>query len=418
MRCEPTPPKGDKAEDDATTVAGWRLKLQKLRVGVVGAGRMGRIRSLSAKAHPQSELVEVVDAVAERARLLATEVGCQPGNNWQKLIEREDVDAIVVATPHKYLAPITTAALNAGKCVFCEKPGARNVAEADLVLRAAYANQPTRKSTQPGPLTQKENTRLFVGFTLRHYPAVTRARDLIVAGIIGEPLYVRGRYGHGGRPGYNLEWRGDREMAGGGELLDQGVHLIDLSRCFLGEFEQVFGSVSTYFWGSEPSPNGGKLEDNAFLCLRTNAGKLAWLHASWTQWKNLFSFEIYGEGGSLQISGLGGHYGPQQLQIVRRRSAGGPPDVQETEFASGPEKDALAEVWTKEWATFISGAIGEGEKQNESQTTLSACGLDAWEALNIVEATYEASRKGTTVMLRRPANGVHEASLTAESRSF
>jgi len=202
-------------------------------------------------------------------------------------------------------------------------------------------------------------------------------------------------------------------MAGGGELLDQGVHLIDLSRCFLGEFEQVFGSVSTYFWGSKQNSKDRKLEDNAFLSLRTNSGRLAWLHASWTQWKNLFSFEIYGEDGSLHINGLSGHYGSQQLQIVRRRSRGGPPEVQETDFASGKSQNALGDVWVKEWATFISSVIGGREKRNGNETLLSACGVDAWEALKIVEATYEASRKGTSVMLRRSAAGVYDASLSA-----
>ena len=380
---------------------------------MVGAGRMGRIRSLCAKAHPQSELVEVVDTIAQYARTLAAEAGCRAGSDWQKLIEREDVDAIVVATPHKYLAPITTAALNAGKYVFCEKPGARNAAEAAIVLQAAYGSATARELGPAAPIASESNTRLFVGFTLRHYPAVVRARELVAAGVIGEPMYVRGRYGHGGRPNYNLEWRGDPEMAGGGELLDQGVHLIDLSRCFLGEFEQVFGSVSTYFWGSKQNPKDRKLEDNAFLSLRTNAGRLAWLHASWTQWKNLFSFEIYGEDGALHINGLNGQYGPHQLQIVRRRSGGGPPEMQEIDFASGKSQNALDDVWAREWATFISSVIGGREKRNGNQTLLSACGVDAWEALKIVEATYEASRNGTSVMLRRSAAAVYDASLSA-----
>jgi predicted dehydrogenase len=374
---------------------------------------MGRIRSLCATAHPQSELVEVVDTIAQHARTLAAEAGCRAGSDWQKLIEREDVDAIVVATPHKYLAPITTAALNAGKYVFCEKPGARNAAEAAIVLKAAYGSATARELGPAAPIASESNTRLFVGFTLRHYPAVVRARELVAAGVIGEPMYVRGRYGHGGRPDYNLEWRGDPEMAGGGELLDQGVHLIDLSRCFLGEFEQVFGSVSTYFWGSKQNPKDRKLEDNAFLSLRTNAGRLAWLHASWTQWKNLFSFEIYGEDGALHINGLNGHYGPHQLQIVRRRSGGGAPEVQEIDFASGKSQNALDDVWAREWATFISSVIGGREKRNGNETLLSACGVDAWEALKIVEATYEASRHGTSVMLRRSAAAVYDASLSA-----
>ena len=380
---------------------------------MVGAGRMGRIRSLSANSHPQSELVEVVDTIAEHARSLAAEAGCQAGKDWQKLIEREDVDAIVVATPHKFLAPITTAALNAGKYVFCEKPGARNATEAEIVLRTAYGKTPTKELEPAVPMAPQSNTRLFVGFTLRHYPAVVRARELVAAGVIGEPMYVLGRYGHGGRPDYNLEWRGDREMAGGGELLDQGVHLIDLSRCFLGEFEQVFGSVSTYFWGSKQNPKDRRLEDNAFLCLQTNVGRLAWLHASWTQWKNLFSFEIYGEDGALNINGLNGYYGPQRLQIIRRPPGGGPPEVQEIDFASGQRQNALDEVWVKEWATFISSVIGGEQEQNGNQTMLSACGVDAWEALKIVEATYEASRSGTSIMLQRSAAGVYDASLSA-----
>jgi predicted dehydrogenase len=387
--------------------------LQKLRVGVVGAGRMGRIRSLSAKAHPQTELVEVVDTIAEHARSLAAEAGCRAGDDWQKLIEREDIDAIVVATPHKYLAPITTTALNAGKYVFCEKPGARNATEAEIVLKAAYGNTLSKELEPAVPIVPQNNTRLFLGFTLRHYPAVARARALTSAGVIGKPMYVRGRYGHGGRRDYNLEWRGDPEMAGGGELLDQGIHLIDLSRCFLGEFEQVFGSVNTYFWGLNQDPKDRTLEDNAFLSLRTYDGRLAWLHASWTQWKNLFSFEIYGEDGSLHIDGLGGHYGPQQLQIVRRRSEGGTPEVQEIDLGSDKRQNGLDEVWTKEWAAFVSSAIDGGEKQNGDQAVLSARGVDAWEALKIVEATYEASRKGANVMLRRSGVAVCGASLSA-----
>ncbi len=391
-------------------LTGRGLKLQKLRVGIVGAGRMGRIRSLSAKAHPQSELVEVVDTIAEHARSLAAQAGCRAGTDWQKLLEREDVDAIVVATPHKYLAPITTAALNAGKHVFCEKPGARNATEAEIVLRAAYGNWPPREPKSGVPLLPHNNARLIVGFTLRHYPAIVRARELIAAGVIGEPMYVRARYGHGGRLDYNLEWRGDPEMAGGGELLDQGVHLIDLSRWFLGEFEQVFGSVSTYFWGSRQNSLNSHLEDNAFLSLRTEAGRIAWLHASWTQWKNLFSFEIYGEDGSLQINGLGGHYGPQQLQIARRRSQGGPPEVQETDFTSGKKHGEQDDVWAQEWATFISCVLDHKKAGNGNQAVPSACGLDAWEALKIVEAAYEASRRGAAVMLRRSAAGVRHAS--------
>ena len=372
-------------------------ELQKLRIGIVGAGRMGRIRSLSARAHPKSEVVGVVDSIVEHARALAADIGCPVETDWQKLVAREDVDAIVVATPHKYLAPIAAAALRAGKYVFCEKPGARNAAEAEVVLRAAYGGSHPRDSESR--LSYQNNTQLTVGFTLRHYPAIVHARQLVAKGAIGELMYVRARYGHGGRPDYNLEWRGDLEMAGGGELLDQGVHLIDLSRWFLGEFEQVFGSIGTYFWGLSHDRSTRNLEDNAFLSLRTETGRIAWLHASWTQWKNLFSFEIYGREGSIEVNGLAGHYGSQKLQITRRREQGGPPELQELDFGSGEKGSAQDDVWTREWAAFISSVVEHKEARNSKQSSLSASGLDAWEALKIVEAAYEASRSGKGVML-------------------
>jgi predicted dehydrogenase len=372
-----------------------------LRVGIVGAGRMGRIRCLSARAHPQSEVVGVFDTVAEHARALASEAGCSADTDWQKLVERKDIDAIVVATPHKYLAPITMAASRAGKYVFCEKPGARNATEAELVLRTVSGGSHPAESES----LYQSNPLLTVGFTLRHYPAIRHARDLVAKGVIGRLLYIRACYGHGGRPDYNLEWRGDLELAGGGELLDQGVHLIDLSRWFLGEFEQVFGSTGTYFWGSGRDRPTDNLEDNAFLSLRTETGTIAWLHASWTQWKNLFSFEIYGSEGSLEVNGLAGHYGPQTLRIARRRAQGGAPELQELEF--GPDKDGHIqdEVWAHEWAAFISNVVDYQEGRKGRYASYSACGIDAWESLRIVDAAYEASRSGKNVTLSKSAAG-------------
>ena len=140
------------------------------------------------------------------------------------------------------------------------------------------------------------------------------------AGALGPLLYLRGRYGHGGRLGYDREWRADPAVAGGGELLDQGVHLIDLSRWFLGDFVEVAGRVGTYFWNMP-------VEDNGFSVLRTAAGQVAWLHASCTEWKNLFCFEIFGRDGKLQIDGLGGSYGVERLTFYRMLPQMGPPET-------------------------------------------------------------------------------------------
>jgi predicted dehydrogenase len=190
------------------------------------------------------------------------------------------------------LAAISTAALQAGKHVFCEKPGARTAAEVETVLRVLHGAWPPVEAVNV-PSIGKHAARQFVmGFTLRHHPAIARARELMAGGEIGRPMYVLGRYGHGGRPGYGQEWRAQRDLAGGGELLDPGVHLIDLSRWFLGEFVQVTGLVDTYFWRRDPPAEGDPLEDNAFLLLRSADGYVGSLQASWTQWKNHFGFEV------------------------------------------------------------------------------------------------------------------------------
>ena len=131
--------------------------------------------------------------------------------------------------------------------------------------------------------------------------------------------------GHGGRLGMEKEWRGDPQIAGGGEMLDQGVHLIDLSRWFLGEFSQVSGRVATFFWD-------WPVEDNGFALLTTPTGQIAWLHASCTEWKNTFSFELYGHKGKLQIEGLGGSYGVERLAWYRMLPEMGPPETTVWEY--------------------------------------------------------------------------------------
>ncbi len=210
------------------------------------------------------------------------------------------MDLVIVATTNDALAKVTLAAVQRGKHVLVEKPAARSAAELEPVLAAAAS---------AGAVVQ-------VGFNHRYHPAFRKARALIDEGALGPLLYIRGRYGHGGRIGYDREWRADPAIAGGGELLDQGVHLIDLARWFLGDFVEVSGHVATYFWDMP-------VEDNGFLSVRTAGGQSAWLHASCTEWKNLFSFEIFGRDGKLQIDGLGGSYGVERLAHLPHAAADG-----------------------------------------------------------------------------------------------
>jgi predicted dehydrogenase len=167
-----------------------------------------------------------------------------------------------------------------------------------------------------------------------------QAREIADTGALGDMMFVRGRYGHGGRVGYDKEWRADPLRSGGGELLDQGVHLIDLARWFLGDFTVADGFADTFFWNMP-------VDDNAFLTLRTEGGQTAFLHVSCSEWKNLFSLEIYGKRGKLHINGLGGSYGPESLVFYRMGPEMGPPEATTWEFPA-PDRS-----WELEFADFL-----------------------------------------------------------------
>src|SRR5215212_7389452 len=173
-----------------------------------------------------------------------------------------------------------------------------------------------------------------VGFNHRYHPALLKARALVDDGALGPLMFLRARYGHGGRKGYDREWRADPAQSGGGELIDQGVHLIDLAGWFLGELPTVAGHAATYFWDM-------KVDDNAFLSLRTAAGQTAWLHVSCTEWKNLFSLEIYGRDAKIAIDGLGGSYGTERITLYKMLPEMGPPETTTHEYPRGDESWAL-----------------------------------------------------------------------------
>lgn len=373
--------------------------MKKIRIGIIGAGRMGRIRARSAMLHPFCEVVAVADTNLRQAEALAAEVGCAVSTDWTHLVRRGDVDAVVVATPHKFLASISAAAVGERKHVLCEKPGARNAAEAEAVLRALHGAWPLAQGmTIPASRTESA-LKLVMGFTLRHHRGIARARQLLRDGEIGKPMYLIARYGHGGRPGYEQEWRHEPDLAGGGELLDQGIHLIDLSRWFLGEFIEVAGFVGNYFWGLRDGMAGVGVEDNAFIELRSAQGRVASLQASWTQWKNLFSLEVYGEDGFLEVQGLGGSYGEEKLVVGHRRSEGGAPDLQVIDLHPGRAPGSQDDVWALEWQAFVNEVMDRHNSEPCPRGARPASAVDAWQALRVVDAAYAASRSASAISL-------------------
>jgi predicted dehydrogenase len=206
-----------------------------------------------------------------------------------------------------------------------------------------------------------------VGFNHRFHPALLDARRLVEGGGYGRLLHVRARYGHGGRVGYEREWRAAREISGGGELIDQGIHLVDLTRSLFGDADLAFAELRTDFWPME-------VEDNAFLALRPRMGGFAWLHASWSEWKNLFSFEIALERAKLEVTGLGGSYGVERLTVHEMRPEMGPPTT------SAQEWDEPDRSWARELddvVTVLAGGRGIGASID-----------DGIEALRIVGEAY------------------------------
>lgn len=333
------------------------------RVGVIGAGLIGSRRAHVAHEHPNCRVVRVADTDLARARTLAGELDAKATGDWREVVGDPEVNLVVVATPTDSHALLACAALKARQHVLCEKPLARTSAEARRMVQAA----------------SRYRVKLKTGFNHRYHPGIFRAQALASAGEIGKLMLVRCVYGHGGREGYEKEWRMQPKISGGGELMDQGIHALDLFRWFLGEFREAYGMVGTLFWPIRP------VEDNAFAVLRTRGGAIAQIHASWTQWKNRFSFEVFGEKGYLLVEGLGKSYGAERLTIGRRTRLGAVPEETVEEFP-GPDIS-----WAREWEEFI-------EALEENKDPL-ATGRDGYEALRLVEAIYRSNRAGRVVKL-------------------
>jgi len=322
-----------------------------MRLAIVGCGLIGRKRATAAAAH---QIAVVCDRDEGRTHQLAELTKARAVTDWRDAI-KSDIDAVIVATTHDQLAGIAIGAIEAGHHVLVEKPAGRTLAEAHALAAAAAKYRRIVKT----------------GFNHRFHPAFQKTREMIDSGALGPLMFIRARYGHGGRVGYEKEWRARPAISGGGELIDQGSHLIDLSRWFLGDLTVDYAAVPTLFWDMPA-------DDNCFMALRSESGQLAWLHASWTEWKNTFSFEIFGRDGKIVIDGLGGSYGEERLTHYRMLPQMGPPE--QTTF-NYPGED---QSWQAEFEDFAA-AVNDGRRP---------CGdiADAVANMAIVEEIYRKYR--------------------------
>ena len=326
-----------------------------IRFAVVGCGLIGQRR---AAALPPGSLLYACDIDLSRAEHVGRQhQRCTPTGRLEQVLESKEVTAIIVSTVNSALAPITLEGVRSGKDVLVEKPGALRASELEEIEKAA----------------ERSGSRVRIGYNHRYHPAFLKARELIKQEQLGEPFMVRGRYGHGGRSGYDREWRADPRLSGGGELIDQGVHLIDLAGSFLGAWAHVEGHATTYYWDMP-------VDDNAFLSLRTADGRTAWLHVSCAEWKNLFSFEIYFRQAKLQIDGLGGGYGVERLTYYRMLPEMGPPETTIFEYPRGDQS----------WAYEVNEFLADIRQQRRPQPGTT----EGRRALQVVETIYAKSGFG------------------------
>ena len=327
------------------------------RVGIIGLGRIGRRRAKLINAHPRLELAAVADPHLRDAADVSP--SCTRHRSGADLL-REDLHVVFICTPVAVTTDLVVDALEAGKHVFAEKPPGRCVADIERMRHV--------EARFPGLMVK-------FGFNHREHDSVRLSRSLISSGELGRLMWMRGTYGKAGGPGYEGDWRSDPKIAGGGILLDQGIHMLDLFRVFAGEFAEVKSFVGQTFWRAG-------LEDNAFALLRSGDGCVAMLHSSATHWNHTFRLEIYLTEGYLVLDGfLTGSqtYGRETLAIGRR-------DWNDTDSARGRPREERYyfdddRSWEREVDDFVH-CISTGSP------VVNGNSLDAQRAMELVMRVY------------------------------
>lgn len=332
------------------------------QIGIIGAGLQGRRRAEAVFGMENARVAAVADINQETAKQFGQTYNCWYSNEWKRVIEEPEIDIVLVCTPPNLHHEISITAMQHGKHVLCEKPLASSMAEAQNMVKEA----------------KKFGVKLGCGFNLRHHPGIRQIHTWISNGSIGPLFSLRCRYGIGGREGYEKDWRTNLEISGGGELIDQGPHVLDLARWFLGGIDEVTGLLQTAYWPIAP------VEDNAFILLKSQSGAIASLHVSWTQWKPMFSLEVYGQEGYAVVEGLGGAYGTEKA-ILGKRDFSAPFAEEIVEFRGGDQS------WKEDLRTFIS-EISRPEGLPES-------GESGLEVMALIEALYKSNQEGTTIRI-------------------
>lgn len=331
------------------------MKVKKLKVGIAGYGVVGRRRRFFIDQHPHLVTVAVCDQNYPKESRLPDGIRCYP--NYKQLLQ-ESLDILFVSLPNYLAAEVTIAGLERGLHVFCEKPPGRDVADIKRVMRA--------ENKVPKLL-------LKYGFNHRYHDSVRQAYKIIKSGKLGRIINVRGVYGKSKIIPFSGGWRAERRDAGGGILLDQGIHMVDLMRFFCGEFTEIKSYISNSYWKHN-------VEDNAYALMRDKYGRIAMLHSSATQWQHRFTLEIALTQGYLELRGIlsgSKSYGEEKLIIGRR---------DESDFGTAKEEVITYledNSWRDEIFEFADAIVGK-------KKICSGSSLDAYLTMKLVFSIYHA----------------------------
>ena len=338
-----------------------------LKAGIAGYGYMGEIRKAVIEKNPRMELVGISDTNPEIREKIN---GCKVFESYEKLLS-EDIDLVFVCTPNCYSPKICITSINRHKHVFCEKPPGCNVQDVRDIITAEKTNG---------------NVKLMFGFNHRFHPGIIKAKAIVDNGRLGKIINIRGLYGKSGGMNFRNSWRNNKHISGGGILLDQGIHMLDLFRYFCGDFEEVKCFLSSAFWKFN-------VEDNAYVILQNKNGQNAFFHSSATMWKHTFRIDITLDDGYIIVEGLlskTGSYGREKIIIGKRQfedeaTAVGNPAEEIAYF----DKDLSWDLEVEELIRHIDNGT----------TVTNSSSDDALKVMEIIEKAYINAAKPPTEAL-------------------
>jgi predicted dehydrogenase len=330
-----------------------------LKCAIIGYGYMGEIRRSVIEKNENANLWMICETNKEK---LSTSQEFFVTRDPIEVIE-SDVDAVFICTPNYQIPELTIRCLDRGKHVFCEKPPGRTLTDIEEMFNAEKRNA---------------GSKLMFGFNHRYHPGISRAKSIVDSRRLGEIISIRGLYGKSGGNNFHKSWRNNYKISGGGILLDQGIHMLDLFNYFLGDFKYVNSFLSNSHWGFD-------VEDNAIVILKNDNSQLAMLHSSATFWKHMFQLNIILEQGYLKLEGLlskTGSYGRETLVIGRRQFE------DKSESTGNPFEEIIYFdkdlSWDIEVNKFISYILND-------EPVLESNSRDAYNAMELVHRCYKDS---------------------------